>query len=140
MGIFADACSYVMTAPLFTAGRPWQQLNANFTNSKTMTWPGFDNPTVTFFPNGSLLGLSRGGDLKRESSSDGVVTAPSWKGECRGSGGLFHTFFFFPFPFPFPFPVSFSLSPFFFLFIVGVNHLFGTYNSKYSRLAADALV
>ena len=119
MGIFADACSYVMTAPLFTAGRPWQQLNANFTNSKTMTWPGFDNPTVTFFPNGSLLGLSRGGDLKRESSSDGVVTAPSWKGECRGSGGLFHAFFFFPFPFPFPFPVSFSLSPFFsFSFLV----------------------
>ena len=30
--------------------------------------------------------------------------------------------------------------PFFFLFIFGVNHLFGTYNSKYSRLAADALV
>ena len=59
---------------------PWQQLDANFTNSATMTWPGFDNPTVTFFPNGSLLGLSRGGVLSREASSDGVVTAPSWKG------------------------------------------------------------
>ena len=140
MGIFADACSYVMTAPLFTAGRPWQQLNANFTNSKTMTWPGFDNPTVTFFPNGSLLGLSRGGDLKRESSSDGVVTAPSWKGECRGSGGLFHTFFFLSLSVSLSFSRFLFPFPFFFLFIFGVNHLFGTYNSKYSRLAADALV
>ena len=39
-----------------------------------------DNPTVTFFANGSLLMLGRGGDPKREASSDGVITAPSWRG------------------------------------------------------------
>ena len=39
-----------------------------------------DNPTVTFFPNGSLLLLGRGGDPAREAGSDGWVTAPSWRG------------------------------------------------------------
>ena len=39
-----------------------------------------DNPTVTFFPNGSLLMLSRGGNPRDEASSDGIVTAPSWRG------------------------------------------------------------
>lgn len=54
--------------------------NATFINSPTMKWPGFDNPTVTFFANGSLLALSRGGNPKAEAGSDGVVTAPHWKG------------------------------------------------------------
>jgi hypothetical protein len=77
-----NGCTRNTTNILFSASLngPWQQLNAEFVNSPTMTWPGFDNPTVTFFPNGSLLGLSRGGNPRAESSSDGVVTAPSWKG------------------------------------------------------------
>lgn len=39
-----------------------------------------DNPTVTFFKNGSLLMLGRGGDTAAEAESDGYITAPSWKG------------------------------------------------------------
>ena len=39
-----------------------------------------DNPTATFFPNGSLLMLGRGGIPSRESGSDGIITAPSWRG------------------------------------------------------------
>eukprot|EP00040_Diaphanoeca_grandis_P039909 m.260567 g.260567 ORF g.260567 m.260567 type:complete len:488 (-) comp40130_c0_seq1:87-1550(-) len=60
---------------------PWQQLNAPFIKSATMGTPyQIDNPTVTFFPNGSLLMLGRGGNLHSEGGSDGVITAPSWRG------------------------------------------------------------
>ena len=60
---------------------PWNQLNAPFTPSPTMGSPyQVDNPTVTFFQNGSLLMLGRGGDLHHEAQSDGVITAQSWRG------------------------------------------------------------
>eukprot|EP00051_Salpingoeca_urceolata_P007620 m.99073 g.99073 ORF g.99073 m.99073 type:complete len:507 (+) comp15314_c0_seq1:60-1580(+) len=76
------ACSSTTTNLLYASSLdgPWKEWNANFTLSPTMTWPGVDNPTVTFFPNGSLLMLGRGGDPRRESESDGVITAPSWRG------------------------------------------------------------
>ena len=63
---------------------PWQQLNAPIVKSATMGTPyQIDNPTVTFFPNGSLLLLGRGGDPAREAGSDGWVTAPSWRGPYK---------------------------------------------------------
>ena len=74
---------------------PWGQLNAPFVKSATMGTPyQIDNPTVSFFPNGSLLMLGRGGNLRKESQSDGVITAPGWRGPYTmhtamnaGSGG-----------------------------------------------------
>ena len=60
---------------------PWEQLNAPFVKSATMGVPyGVDNPTAFFFPNGSLLMLGRGGDPAKESSSDGIIRADSWRG------------------------------------------------------------
>ena len=60
---------------------PWEQLNAPIVYSATMGTPyQIDNPTVTFFKNGSLLLLGRGGDPQAEAGSDGYVTAPSWRG------------------------------------------------------------
>jgi hypothetical protein len=72
-----NGCTSTTTNILFSTSPtgPWNQLNANFTNSRWMTWPGFDNPTVTFFANGSLLALSRGGALNHESGSDGECTS-----------------------------------------------------------------
>lgn len=66
---------------------PWQQLNAPIVYSATMGTPyQVDNPTVTFFKNGSLLMLGRGGDPAAEAGSDGYITAPSWKGPYTVSG------------------------------------------------------
>ena len=39
-----------------------------------------DNPTVVFYEDGSLLMASRGGKPGDEAWSDGIVTAPSWRG------------------------------------------------------------
>lgn len=77
-----NGCTRTTTNILWSSSPngPWQRYNATFVNSATMTWPGFDNPTVTFFPNGSLLALSRGGNPAAEAESDGVVTAPHWRG------------------------------------------------------------
>ena len=77
------ACNATTTNILFSQSLdgPWSQLNARFIASTTMGSPyQIDNPTVLFFQNGSLLMLGRGGNLKDESESDGVITAPSWKG------------------------------------------------------------
>lgn len=60
---------------------PWARLNAPIVKSPTMGSPyQVDNPTVTFFPNGSLLMLGRGGNPAAMATSDGVITAPSWRG------------------------------------------------------------
>eukprot|EP00039_Didymoeca_costata_P013901 m.217906 g.217906 ORF g.217906 m.217906 type:complete len:487 (-) comp15894_c1_seq1:75-1535(-) len=76
------ACTSNTTNILYSSSLngPWSQYNALVLPSAAMSWEGADNPTATFFPNGSLLMLARGGDPRRESSSDGVITAPSWKG------------------------------------------------------------
>lgn len=77
------ACNTTTTNILYSMSLegPWKQFNAPFIKSPTMGTPyQIDNPTVTFFPNGSLLMLGRGGDPTHESSSDGVITAPHWKG------------------------------------------------------------
>ena len=77
------ACTKNTTNILFSKSLdgPWQQLNAPIVYSATMGTPyQVDNPTVTFFKNGSLLMLGRGGNLAHESSTDGYITAPSWKG------------------------------------------------------------
>jgi hypothetical protein len=77
------ACTDNTTNILFSKSLdgPWEQFNAPFIKSPTMGTPfQVDNPTATFFPNGSLLMLGRGGITSRESSSDGVITAPSWRG------------------------------------------------------------
>jgi hypothetical protein len=78
-----QSCSVNTTNILYSASAdgPWQQLNAPFVKSATMgTTFGIDNPTVTFFPNGSLLMLGRGGDPARQASSDGIITANDWRG------------------------------------------------------------
>lgn len=60
---------------------PWEQLNAPIIISPTMGKPyQVDNPSVTFFKNGSLIMAGRGGNPRKESSSDGIITAPSWRG------------------------------------------------------------
>jgi hypothetical protein len=77
------ACSANTTNILYadTLDGPWKQLNAPIIRSATMGTPyQIDNPSVTFFKNGSLLLLGRGGDPSREAGSDGWVTAPSWRG------------------------------------------------------------
>lgn len=77
------ACTDNTTNILYSSSLdgPWQQLNAPFIKSATMGTPyQIDNPTGTFFPNGSLLMLCRGGIPSREAESDGVATAPSWRG------------------------------------------------------------
>eukprot|EP00937_MAST-01D_sp_MAST-1D-sp2_P007222 g7222.t1 len=85
------ACSANTTNILYSrspAG-PWRQLNAPFVKSATMGTPyQIDNPSVTFFPNGSLLMLGRGGDPAREAQSDGVITAPSWRGPYTMHGAV----------------------------------------------------
>ena len=78
-----EACTDNTTNILYSKSPdgPWQQLNAPFVKSATMgTAFAIDNPTVTFFPNGSLLMLGRGGDPARQASSDGVITAANWRG------------------------------------------------------------
>ena len=64
---------------------PWDSLNAAVVPSAEMgkSWgPArmLDNPTVVFYEDGSLLMASRGGKPGDEAWSDGIVTAPSWRG------------------------------------------------------------
>ena len=63
------ACNNVTTNILHSQSveGPWSQLNAPIVYSATMGHPfQIDNPTVTFFANGSLLMLGRGGDTRSE--------------------------------------------------------------------------
>jgi hypothetical protein len=57
-------------------------LNAEIVTGGTMGVPitQLDNPSVTFNKNGSLIMAARGGNPHKQCCSDGIVTAPSWRG------------------------------------------------------------
>ena len=88
---FAEAnglpCTGNVTNVLYASSLdgPWDSLNAAVVPSAEMgkSWgPArmLDNPTVVFYEDGSLLMASRGGKPGDEAWSDGIVTAPSWRG------------------------------------------------------------
>ena len=83
------SCSLNGTQIAYSSSRdgPWKQFNAEVLFGPAWVGDGqggFDNPTILFFPNGSLLALGRDSiyDVGRadESASIGVITAPSWRG------------------------------------------------------------
>ena len=90
----ALACNATNVASVLHAASldgPWAAHNAAIVPSAAMnkSWgPNrmLDNPSAVFFANGSLLMASRGGDPADEAWSDGVVTAPGWRGPYTQHG------------------------------------------------------
>lgn len=77
------ACNSTTTNILYSKSLdgPWRSINAPFVASPTMGKPyQVDNPSVHFFSNGSLIMAGRGGNPNNEAESDGIITAPSWRG------------------------------------------------------------